>query len=113
MNIRRPVGAFVLAIAVAGLTGCSDITGSNDATITVENNASVSVWRIYIAECDHSTWGDDRLGSDETIRPGNERRFRIDDGCWDMRAEFTDRTFAQDFGVRLDEGDNFTWELVD
>ena len=113
MTIRRSIGALVLALSVGAFTGCDDITGSDDATIIVENNASVSVFELYIAECDDDLWGDDELGTTETISPGEDREFDVDAGCWDLRARFSDDTFAQDFGIEVDEGDEFTWELVD
>ena len=113
MNIRRTLGTLVLG-ATLGLTACDDVIGTgDDATIIVENNASVSVREIYISECEDDTWGDDRLGPTETISPGNDRAFGVDAGCYDLRAEFLDDTFAEDFGIDLDDGDEFTWELVD
>lgn len=113
MNIRRTVGILTLGAAF-GLTGCDDVVGAgSDATIIVENNASVSVREIYISDCGDDTWGNDELGANETIAPGNDREFGVDAGCYDLRAEFLDDTFAQDFDIDLDDGDEFTWELVD
>lgn len=113
MNIRRTIGTLALGATLA-LTGCDDLVGAGgDATIIVENNASVSVFFLYISDCGDGTWGDDRLGDNETISPGEDRAFGVDDGCYDLRAEFSDDTFAEDFGIELDEGDEFTWELVD
>ncbi|HUF13505.1 MAG TPA: hypothetical protein VMN78_10425 [Longimicrobiales bacterium] len=113
MTIRRTLGALALAVGVAGLTGCDDITGSDDATIIVQNNATASVEFLFIADCQSGSWGDDRLGSNETIAPGNDREFRVESGCWDLRAEFLDDSFADEFGVGLDDGDEFIWELID
>lgn len=113
MTIRRTLGALAVAGAVIGLSGCDDITGSDDATIIVENNASVSVFRLFISECEDDTWGNDELATNETISPGDDRDFDVDPGCWDLRAEFSDATFAEDYGIDLDEGDEFTWELID
>lgn len=113
MKIRRSIGGLALGAALT-LTGCDDIAGTfDDATIIVENNASVSVLRFYISECGDGTWGDDELRSNETISPGRVRRFGVREGCHDMRAEFSDASFAQEFDVYLDDGDEFTWELVD
>ena len=113
MTIRRSLRACALAASVFAFTGCDDITGSDEATIIVENNASVAVFYMYISECSDETWGDDELGASETIEPGEDREFGVDAGCWDLRAEFSDDTFAEDYGIELDEGDEFTWELVD
>lgn len=112
MTSLRSIRALTLALAVGAFTGCDDLTGANDATIVVENNASVTVFYLYISECDDNEWGSDELGN-ETIAPGEEEEFDVDPGCWDLRAEFSDETFAEDYGIDLDEGDEFTWELVD
>ena len=73
MNIRRMIGTLALGAAF-GLTGCDDVVGAGgDATIIVENNASVSVREIYISDCGDDTWGNDELGPNETIAPGNDR----------------------------------------
>ena len=112
MTLRRSIGALTLALSVFAFTGCDDLTGANDATIVVENNASVTVFYLYISECSDDDWGNDELGN-ETIAPGEEEEFDVDAGCWDLRAEFSDETFAEDYGIDLDEGDEFTWELVD
>lgn len=114
MSLRRSIGGLALALSVATFTGCDEITGNGDeATIIVENNTSVSVFYMYISECGDDEWGNDELGSSETISPGEDREFDVEAGCWDLRAEFSDETFAEDFGIDLDEGDEFTWELVD
>ena len=112
MILRRSLGALGLAVAVAAFTGCDDITGSDDGTIIVQNNASAAVHELYLADCEDETWGADRLGS-ETIAPGNDREFRVDAGCYDLYAEFSDGSFAEDLGVGVDEGEEFTWELID
>ena len=114
MDIRRTLGVLVLAVAVAGLTGCTDdITGSDDATIIVQNNATASVEFLYLADCRAGSWGEDRLGPNETIAPREEREFRVDEGCWDLYADFSDDSFAEERGVPLDAGDEFIWELID
>ena len=113
MNIGRTLGTLALGASLA-LTGCDDVIGAGgDATIIVENNASVSVREIYISDCDDDTWGSDELGSTETIAPGADRAFGVDAGCYDLMAVFLDDSEATDFDVQLDDGDHFTWELVD
>ena len=113
MNIRRTIGTLALGVTFA-LTGCDDVIGAGgDATIIVENNASISVRELYISECDDLEWGQDELGPTETISPGEDRAFDVDAGCYDLQAEFLDDSFAEDFGIELGEGDEFTWELVD
>ena len=111
MNIRRTIGTLALAVA---LTGCDDVIGAgDDATIIVENHASVSVREIYISDCGDELWGEDQLGANETIAPGRDREFGVDAGCYDLRAVFLDGSSAEDYDIDLDDGDEFTWELVD
>lgn len=114
MSFRRVLGVLALAGAFTGLTGCGDdITGSDDATIIVQNNASVAVVNLFISPCEDETWGNDELGSGQSISSGDDREFDVEPACYDLRAEFSDDTFAQDFGIDLDDGDEFTWELID
>ncbi|HEX6590181.1 MAG TPA: hypothetical protein VF039_14340 [Longimicrobiales bacterium] len=113
MNIRRTLGTLALGAALA-VTGCDDIVGAGgDATLIVENKATVSASHIYISDCGNETWGDDWLGPNETIPPGGDRAFEVDAGCYDLRARFLDGTYAQSFEINLEDGDEFTWELVD
>lgn len=112
-SIRRTVGALALAVVVTGLSACGDVIGSGDATIIVQNNASASVRELYISECDDESWGGDELGTEETIAPGADREFDVEAGCYDLLAIFIDDTEAEDFAIELDEGDEFTWELID
>ena len=113
MTLRRSLGALAIFVIAAATSGCDDITGSGDATIIVQNNSSASVRELYIAECDAEVWGSDRLGTEETIAPGNDREFGVDAGCWDLRARFLDSSFAEEFGVQVEDGGEFIWELVD
>lgn len=82
------------------------------ATIIVDNDATAAVHFLYFAECSDEEWGDDELGT-QTIAPGAQRSFDVIAGCWDMRAEFSDESFAEDFGIDLDQDEEFTWQLVD
>lgn len=113
MRVRRPLGIVVLAAAALLGGACDDIIGANDATIVVENYASISVREIYIADCGASDWGSDELGPTETIPPGHDREFGVAAGCHDLRAVFLDSSEAVDRNIDLDEGDQFNWELTD
>jgi hypothetical protein len=83
------------------------------ATIIVDNDATAPVHFLYFAQCTDDEWGDPELDDSETIAPGASRHFSVIAGCWDLRAEFSDASFAEDFGISLAEDEEFTWQLVD
>lgn len=85
---------------------------SSSGTIVVENGATVAVHFLYLAQCTDEGWGADLLGA-ATMSPGSERSFGVLTGCRDIRAEFSDASFAEEFGIDIGAGDEFTWELVD
>lgn len=86
---------------------------SPSGTIIVDNNATTSVHFLYLARCTDATWGPDVLGDGATIAPGREHDINVLTGCWDLRAEFSDESFAEEFGIDIVDGEQFTWELID
>jgi hypothetical protein len=74
---------FILMIVsvVACFAGRLEI--SNDT-------GSYEFYFVYISPADSDSWGDDWLGSEETISPGYSRSFNLDNGSYDVMVEDED-----------------------
>jgi hypothetical protein len=66
------------------------VVDSGDLEITVVNRSPDDVCYVMISESDLETWGEDRLGAEETIEPGANRVFGLDAGTYDVRLETCD-----------------------
>lgn len=101
-------------LLVLAATACDDSTGPGSrAVLTVSNQTITPVWFMYISPCSASDWGNDQLGSNETIASGGRRSWNLREGCYDLRAEFSDGGFAEEFDVQLYRGDEFVWTIYD
>lgn len=84
---------FVLFVAVAALVvtalacGNGGGTGGSGPSVTLVNNSGQTVCYVYISPTNETTWGEDQLGSTETISSGNSRTFSVSAGNYDLRAE--------------------------
>jgi hypothetical protein len=62
----------------------------------VINAGSDAVLAFYASRCEDRNWGNDRLGSNELIGPGQRRTINLSDGagtcCFDLRARFRNGT---------------------
>ena len=59
---------------------------------TVINAGTDTVFHVFASRCEDGNWGNDRLGSNEVINPGQRRTLSLYDGtgpcCFDLRARF-------------------------
>ncbi|HEY9086207.1 MAG TPA: hypothetical protein VIN40_09795 [Candidatus Tyrphobacter sp.] len=62
-----------------------------DHPLTIINNADQGIEYINISPVDSNQWGDDWLGSDQVLEPGQRITFTIQSGCdQDIRVTFMD-----------------------
>lgn len=71
----------MLVCAAASFAGRLEIT--NDT-------GSYEFYFVKISLSSTDSWGDDRLGSSETISPGDTRSFRLNNGTYDVKIEDED-----------------------
>ena len=43
---------------------------------------------VTMSDCDHYTYGMNRMSAGETIPPGYDRSFRVSAGCWDVQVGY-------------------------
>jgi len=111
---QQPISTQIID-PLAALTGTpipppTDNIGSYQITLT--NQSTWDVCYVYIAPSTDTNWGDDWLGKDEQIAPGDSKSISIEPGTYDLRAENCDY-------MRLDEQSSitipsdFSWQVND
>ncbi|MCD6285657.1 MAG: hypothetical protein J7M39_07090 [Anaerolineae bacterium] len=68
----------------------SPVSGSGDIDITVVNRSPDEICYVLMSPSAEDSWGDDWLGGDETIMPGDTQVFSLDSGTYDVRVESCD-----------------------
>ncbi len=114
MLARSLFASLVLGVT---LLGCSDGSPTSPTTpptanqpvvstgtLTVANESQEAVFFVYIAPCAANSWGNDQLGASEVIVSGASRRWVVDAGCYDVRAELSTGTAAEWRSVQLSRG---------
>lgn len=84
------IAVGVLALATLGCSVCSDLGGggtSGGGNLTLVNNSGETVCFVYISPVTDDSWGDDWLGSTETISSGSSHSFDVPSGDYDLRAD--------------------------
>ncbi len=82
------LSAAVLLLTVAPMTALAQ---QENHPLTITNNASQAIEYINISPVDSNVWGDDWLGADQVLEPGDHITFTITTGCMqDIRITFMD-----------------------
>ncbi|MCD4707090.1 MAG: hypothetical protein K8S62_05065 [Candidatus Sabulitectum sp.] len=79
--MRKALFILTIICAAASIAGRLEIT--NDT-------GSYEFYYVNIELSSSDSWGDDRLGSSETISPGETRSFRLSNGTYDVKIEDED-----------------------
>ncbi|NOR82711.1 MAG: PDZ domain-containing protein [Ardenticatenales bacterium] len=58
---------------------------AEDATLTVHNATTGSIWYVYISPSTSDSWGDDWLG-DSVLLAGESMEFSVPEGTYDLKA---------------------------
>jgi len=74
----------------------------DQATLTLINNSGETVCYVYISASGEATWGNDWLGTEETIASGGRRAFQVAIGSYDLLAENCDHdTLEEKYDVNI------------
>jgi hypothetical protein len=84
--------SFRLSVAAAAVLICAGASAQQaEHRFTVTNGTGAAIDYVYVAACGAGTWGKDRLGAKESIKPGAKRVFSItgaqDACCHDLRIK--------------------------
>lgn len=81
--------------------------GEDGATswVLFENKSSVDVCYIFISSSSGDAWGDDWMGGNENVPPGERRLFYVKPGTYDLLAQDCDqRDIVEVYEVDLESG---------
>jgi hypothetical protein len=110
MRISRWLAVLATVLLFAACGGDNEPNG--DTQIRVVNTTGETIFSILFSNCDDINWGEDRLDDDEVVETGTERSFDVNDGCYDIRADFDLNGADQQtiFAVEIEDGEIFDWE---
>lgn len=89
-----------------------DTGSAGTVSLILDNQSSLTLCYLYISPVNQDDWGDDQLGADNTVAPGDS--FTITDipaGTYDLRVETCDDQNVERRGEVLD-GET-TWTITD
>lgn len=77
-------------ISRPGGSGGKSGGGNNDVTFTIVNKSPDEICFVLISPSESESWGDDQLGEDDTIAPGDRQSFSMPQDKYDVRVENCD-----------------------
>ena len=97
--------AYAIATLVATSAAGSLTAQDNAHLLTVTNGTDVAIEYFYFATCGGGEWGKDRLGANETIKPGARKVFSLKGGkndcCYDLRVKLQTIASRQKLNVDI------------
>lgn len=106
------MGVLVLALACTLFGGPDEPADTPDVgdaggtgfEIEIDNQSDFEVCYVLISPSQSEEWGDDWLGGDEIIEPGDRRTFDVEDGTYDVMVLRCDEaTLATEWSIGSDE----------
>lgn len=114
MNKLKWIFPLFMAITLFSFSGCvDDAPETPSITITIDNQSSFSIMYVYIKEASVDSWGDNRLGTLETIGTGETRSFTVEmEG--EIEVGVDTLTFDAESGVQtVADGERYTFTVTD
>ncbi|OJU84929.1 MAG: hypothetical protein BGO06_10260 [Shinella sp. 65-6] len=89
--MKRRLAAGYIGLCATALAGCDTVTGGPltrpgepTGTLLIRNNTSGRLDAVVIADCTALSYGFNRLSKGSYIARGEEVRFTLSAGCWDV-----------------------------
>jgi hypothetical protein len=71
-----------------GVSGGGEVTSGGDGpALVIQNQSSQAICFVYFSASSQGTWGEDRLGSSETIAAGTTRGWNVPSDNYDVKLE--------------------------
>ena len=101
-------GLYEIVLEVEGESMLTDsiFVGGNHTVVdlTLNNESTAEVCYVQIAPHQAENWGQDRLENEETLKPGDQRTFKVASGEYDMLLSDCDgNTLGEEHGLDLTE----------
>jgi hypothetical protein len=81
------------------------------SSLKTVNNSSYTVYTLYVARCEDTTWGVDQTGTGYIASGSSFTLNSIPPGCYELKAENTTTRYWQSQPFQLQPGSTFTWTL--
>ena len=81
---------LLTSLACVGGRGGQSGGGSSDVAFTIVNRSPEDICYVLMSPSDSDSWGDDQLGENDLINPGDRQTFTMPRGTYDIRAENCD-----------------------
>lgn len=88
-----------------------ELAAAGSATLVVRNESDYTVCYLYVSPTTSDEWGDDWLGEDEVLDPGQSRRFTLAAGEYDAIARDCDRQVIEEIRGGTISG-RTTWRVT-
>ncbi len=98
--MKQRIGLLIVAVLLLTSLGCAFFAGrgkddggttaSGDFQIKIDNKSPDEVCYVLISSSDSDQWGDDWLGGEEVIAPGDNKTFTLPAGQHDVQVETCD-----------------------
>jgi S1-C subfamily serine protease len=107
-------GLYELVLEVEGESMLTDsIFVGGDHTVvdlTVKNESRVEVCYVQIAAHQAENWGQDRLGTEETLKPGDQRTFTFASSVYDMLLSDCDgNALLEEYSIDLTRDQTYSF----
>lgn len=89
--MRRSLWVLFAVVAVFGSGVFGAINAVQATRLRIVNGlGNWTIRYVYISSATSDSWGPDRLGSSEVLRPGDSQMWTLDPGNYDLRAKDED-----------------------
>lgn len=113
MSALRVTLTLLLSVCALLASSCGEAEAGSGGSkkkdqgvLVVENASSQAIRFVYFSEVSDDDWGDDRLGSSETIRAGRDRSWDVQAGRYHVKVELADGQVLdslEEYDVRVGE----------
>lgn len=98
------IGMMLVVSLACGFGSTGDRTSSGNVDIKVNNRSPDEVCYALISPSTEDSWGEDQLGENTVIAPGESRVFSMDAGTYDVQLETChEEVMATAWGVARDQ----------
>lgn len=110
---KHPIVLFVaLTVLISSTAGIPPRKAhqTDKKTVTVKNSTKFNIDNVYMSPDEEDHWGNDILGDNEILKPGESIEVEVDCGKWDVKLVADDDSECQVEDITLCEADE--WNIV-